>query len=131
MHTRTEVMWEGMKKVHLHGEGWVNHAFTLPDLGDPHHHPYTCVSRIIWGSYLEEIYGPDGLIETVHRKPDDEFEIPHDRIHRIVHLPEGFCITAYKPLSEKVQEPGFFRWEGGRMFYRQWDAPDWTAVVIG
>ena len=130
MHTREERMWDGMLKIHLHGDGWVVHEFTLPDLGDPHDHPFRCVSRIIRGGYTEEIYGPEGLVETVERRPGDEFEIPHDRIHRIVHMPEGFCITAYKPMGPKVQEPGFYRWRDGVMLSRRWFEDEFSPHAL-
>lgn len=127
-----ERMSEVMQKWHLGpgstGNALVLHRFTGPDTGPHHNHPFSCRSYILHGGYSEEVLHPDGRIELRHHRPGDVVEIPHDHVHRIVSLHEGEAITLYEVLGPKVQEPGFFRWEDGRMFYRQWDQADFSPV---
>lgn len=132
LHITHERMSDAMMKFHLGrgetGNPLVLHRFVAPDTGPHHNHPFPCRSYILHGGYLEEVLHPDGTIEQRDHRPGDVVEIPHDHVHRIVHLHEGEAITLYEVLGPKVQEPGFFRFEDGRMFYRQWDAPDWTPA---
>lgn len=127
-----ERMSDALMKWHLGpgstGNALVVHRFSQPDTGAFHSHPFDCRSYILHGGYLEEVLHPDGRIELRDHRPGDVVEIPHNHVHRIVSLHEGEAITLYEVLGPKVQEPGFFRWSDGRMFYRQWDAPDWTPV---
>lgn len=127
-----ERMSGAMMKFHLGrgetGNYLVLHRFSAADTGPHHSHSFDCRSYILHGGYQEEVLHPDGRIELRDHRPGDVVEIPHDHVHRIVSLPEGEAITLYEVLGPKVQEPGFFRFEDGRMFYRQWDAADWAAV---
>ena len=122
-----ERMSDAMLKIHVPGLGVIHH-FTDRDLGPHHSHPWRFRSIILKGGYVEEVLHPDGKTETIERKPGATFEIAPDHVHRIIALPTGECWTCIDVLGPKVQEPGFFEWRDGRMFYRQWDAPDWTPA---
>ncbi|MFP5078636.1 hypothetical protein ACLE20_15125 [Rhizobium sp. YIM 134829] len=111
--------------IHLGDEVYiVLHRFTEVDTGDPHDHPWSFTTTIAKGSYVEEIFQLDGTSERVLRKRGDSFQVPAGRIHRIVELPEGECVTAvlYGP---KEMEFGFYRFEDGRALYRQHDQTEW------
>lgn len=132
LHITPERMSEAMHKWHLGpgstGNALVLHRFVAPDHGPHHSHPFSCRSYILHGGYQEEVLHPDGRIELRDHRPGDVVEIPHDHVHRIVSLHEGEAITLYEVLGPKVQEPGFYEHRDGRMFYRQWDAADWTPL---
>lgn len=127
---RYERMSDQMSKWHL-GPGVTGNAmvlprFTGPDLGPHHSHPFSCRSYILHGGYDEEVMHPDGRTEIRQHRPGGVVSIPHDHVHRIVHLPEGECLTLYEVLGPKVQDPSFFEWRGDRMWSRPWHQSDWT-----
>lgn len=132
LHITPERMSDLMMKWHLGpgstGNAIVLHRFVGPDHGPHHSHPFDCRSYILHGGYQEEVLHPDGTIEQRDHRPGDVVEIPHDHVHRIISLHEGEAITLYEVLGPKVQEPGFYEYRDGRMFYRQWDAADWTPL---
>ena len=127
-----ERMSGAMMKFHLGrgetGNYLVLHLFSAADTGPHHSHAFDCRSYILHGGYSEEVLHPDGRIELRDHRPGDVVEIPHDHVHRIVSLHEGEAITLYEVLGPKVQEPGFFEWRDGRMFYRQWDQADFSPL---
>lgn len=127
LHITHERMSDHMWKWHLGpgetGNALVLHKFTGPDTGPHHDHPFDCRSYILHGGYDEEVLHPDGRIELRQHRPGDVVDIPHDHVHRIVHLPLGECLTLYEVLGPKVQESGFYEWRDGRMFQRRWNEP--------
>ena len=127
---RHERMGPHMLKVHVPrdaAEG-VLHLFTAPDHGAHHSHPWRFRSTVIHGGYDEELLHADGRLEIIHRRPGDSFEVAPDHLHRIVHLPEGECLTFIEVLGDKVQEPGFFEWRDGRMWRRLWHEAEFRPV---
>lgn len=129
---REERMSDHLTKWHLGpgetGNAMVLHRFTGPDLGPFHSHPFDCRSYILHGGYDEELLHPDGRTELRQHRPGDVVSIPHDHVHRIVHLPEGECLTLYEVLGPKVQEPGFFEVRDGQIWHRKWFENDWQRV---
>ena len=127
-----ERMSDHMAKWHLGpgetGNPLVLHKFSGPDSGPHHDHPFDCRSYILDGGYTEEVLHPDGRIELRHHLPGDVVDIPHDHVHRIIHLPEGEALTLYEVLGPKVQESGFFEFRDGRMFQRRWHEPEFRPV---
>lgn len=127
---RYERMAPHMLKIHVpanHPAG-VLHLFTAPDFGPHHDHPWHFRSTIIHGGYDEERMYPDGRCEIIQRRPGDVFEVSPEHVHRIVHLPEGECLTFIEVLGPKVQEPGFFEWQDGRMWSRLWHEHEWRPL---
>lgn len=109
------------------GNPLVLHRMAGPDTGPHHDHPFNCRSYILRGGYREEVLHPDGRIEVRDHWPGDVVSIPHDHVHRIVHLHEGECLTLYEVLGPKVQEPGFFEMRDGVMWTRRWNG-DWHVA---
>ena len=132
LHITHERMSDHMEKWHLGrgetGTPLVLHRFSGPDTGPHHDHPFNCRSYILAGGYDEEVLLPDGRIEMRQHRPGDVVDIPHDHVHRIVHLPEGEALTLYEVLGPKVQESGFFEWRDGQMFQRRWFEPEFKPV---
>lgn len=132
LHVTHERMSDHMAKWHLGrgetGNPLVLHKFSGPDAGPHHDHPFSCRSYILAGGYDEEVLMPDGRIELRQHRPGDVVDIPHDHVHRIVHLPEGEALTLYEVLGPKVQESGFFEWRDGRMFQRRWNETEFRQV---
>lgn len=129
---REEPMSGSFTKFHLDGP-WpfqpVMHRFADVDHGDPHDHPWGFRSMILWGGYAEEIYDPhSGVAETVLRSVGDSFDVPAQRIHRIVWLPKGECWTLILPGPwERVSRFWQFRPDGP--WSRAWNEIDWTKKV--
>lgn len=128
MLVRHERMGPHMLKIHLSDmpEDAVQHYFTAPDLGDPHDHPWSFVSTILMGGYVEEVFGDDGRSKLVHRKVGDTFRVHWSHIHRIVELPEGVAITMIEPREASGQKSRFYRWEDGMKMSRAHDEPDFA-----
>ncbi|MGN7867817.1 hypothetical protein [Paracoccus sp. 22332] len=128
-----ERMSEALMKWHLGpgstGNALVLHRFTGEDTGSHHSHPFDCRSYILHGGYDEEVLHPDGRVELRQHQPGDVVSIPHDHVHRIVHLPEGECLTLYEVLGPKVQEPGFFQWRDGVMWQRRWHESEFSPMT--
>lgn len=128
-----ERMSDGLMKWHLGpgstGNALVLHRFTGPDFGPHHSHPFDCRSYILHGGHDEEVLHPDGRVEVRQQRPGEVVSIPHDHVHRIVHLPERECLTLYEVLGPKLQESAIFEWRDGRMWRRQWDAADFEPVA--
>ena len=129
---REERMSAAMTKWHLGpgvtGNAMVLHRFSGPDTGPHHDHPFDCRSYILHGGYDEEVMHPDGRIEVRQHRPGDVVEIRHNHVHRIMHFPEGDCLTLYEVLGPKVQEPGFFEWRDGAMWSRRWNQSEFTRL---
>lgn len=123
-----ERMSDHMMKWHLGrgetGNPLVLHKFSGPDTGPHHDHQFHCRSYILDGGYTEEVLHPDGRIELRHHRPGDVVDIPHDHVHRIVHLPLGECLTLYEVLGPKVQESSFYEFRQNEMWSRFWHDPD-------
>ena len=128
LHITHERMSDHMWKWHLGpgetGNALVLHKFTGPDTGAHHDHPFDCRSYILSGGYTEEVLHPDGRVELRHHLPGDVVDIPHDHVHRIVHLPLGECLTLYEVLGPKVQESSFYEFRQNEMWSRFWHDPD-------
>lgn len=119
----SDVFW----KIHLKDLGLILHRFWGPDMGDAHDHPFDIHITILEGGYAERVWLPDGSSERHVRQPGDQFVTPATKIHRIEHLLDGPCLTltSYGP---KVQEPGFWKWEDGVAYRRQWDG-EWSRIT--
>ena len=129
---REERMSDALCKWHL-GKGstgnyMVLHKFSGPDTCPHHDHPFHCRSYILDGGYDEEVLHPDGHIELRQHQPGDVVDIPHDHVHRIVHLPEGEALTLYEVLGPKVQESGFFEFRPDGMWFRKWFEAEFRKV---
>ena len=120
---RHEPMSPIFDKWHL-GHGLVLHRFAAPDTGPPHDHPFSFISHVIRGGYVEAVYADDGSCERVERKPGDQFLIGPNHIHRIVDLLNGECWTVIEVQGEKIHEPGFYEWRHGEMWSRRWFEED-------
>ena len=119
---RYEQMSDIFHKVHL-GDSSCMHFFAGPDVGEPHDHPWDFRSEVHVGGYVEEIYDPlTGSFEMVNRHVGDIFWVPHNRVHRIVALLDGPCVTRVWA-EPPVQEPGFWKWEGDAAYRRPWNDP--------
>ena len=102
------------------------HHFTGPDAGDPHDHPYAFTTTILAGGYIEEVWrhGKGGWSSRlVHREPGSSHRVGARRIHRIVELPQGECVTSVVWHSDDVRrrQPRFWRYRNGVMWSRRWD----------
>lgn len=124
MTSRYERMHDGMHKIHA-DDGSVWHVFNALDGGDPHDHPWSFTSEVHYGGYVEAVYDPDtGETVELTRSEGDVFRVDATHVHKIIHLPRGLCITQIRP-EQHVQTPGFWRWEGGMAFRRDWNG-DWV-----
>ena len=113
-------MREGFTKYHF-GDGYAIHHFTSPDICEPHDHPGGFHVTIIKYGYVEEIYSElRGLRMTLTRTEGDTFYVPATRIHKIVSLPHGECVTAVK-YEPHTRETHFWRWENGSAKSRKWN----------
>lgn len=112
-------------KTHIPELGIIIHRFWGPDNGDPHDHNFDIEITVIENGYIERVWQLDGSHTDHHRKPGDSFVTAHDKIHRIIELPNGPAqtITRYGP---KVQEPGFYRFVDGVAYRRQWNEQEWV-----
>lgn len=126
---REERMGGHFVKYHLDGlpAYAVLHRFTAPDHGDPHDHPFDADSLIISGGYLEEVYELDGTMTVHHRKPGDRVHNAAGKIHRIIELPEGDCLTLFTP-GPHVQKSGFYQFREDGAYQRRWDEPEWVKL---
>ena len=118
-----ETMSWAFQKYHLRGNptNLILHRFYYPDEGDPHDHPFDIATVILEGGYVEELYEPEtGTFVYETHNPGDKFLIPTNKIHRIINLPNGPCLTAtiYGP---KTQEAGFWKWDQGKAYRRNWN----------
>jgi hypothetical protein len=74
-----EIMSDEFRKLHLMGLPFdaVIHEFVAVDKGDPHCHPFSFRTHILYGSYVELRYfiNPDGTWygRSFHRKEGDSF----------------------------------------------------------
>ena len=130
---REERLSDAMLKIHIGGlmGAAVFHDFTGVDGSDPHDHPWSFVSHVLFGGYVEEIYDlATGWMTRVQRKPDDVFFVDARTIHRVVELPEGRCQTLIKP-REHVQVSGVYQWRDGGPWRKTWhhDA-QWERVQL-
>ncbi len=124
MQLRHERMNAGFEKWHVEGLpiGCSFHSFTLPDDGDPHDHPWAFSSHILSGSYVEDVYALDGTVVRFRRCAGTVHQVPATRIHRIVQLPQGPCLTLVRA-GPWEREPRFWRFDGEARS-RQWNE-DW------
>ncbi|GAB3689346.1 hypothetical protein GCM10027592_05610 [Spirosoma flavus] len=108
----------------------VIHHFKGPDKGGPHDHPFRFRTHILKGSYIERVYSytSDGQwrFEDIERKAGTTHLVEAECIHELIHLPEGDCWTVIQP-EQKVREPGFWRFEEGGIWFRQWNSK-WKRV---
>ncbi len=112
-------------KVHL-SPGRALHIFTGPDRGGPHDHPFSIEAEVLSGGYVERIWSPHtmGHVDCV-RNPGDRFTIPAWRIHEIVALPTGECVTMAR-YGEAYRKTRFWRFDRAIVESRAWDE-DWPT----
>lgn len=119
---RHEPMGPHFNKYHVEGLPFpmVLHHFTAPDHGDPHDHPWGFYSYVIYGGYVEEIFDIEtGKSFTTQRAKGDNFWIPSNRIHKVVELPMGECLTAIVP-GPTEQTSGFYQFREDGTYHRFW-----------
>ena len=125
---RHEPMSEIFDKYHIQGlkVPVVIHHFKEPEHedADPHDHPCDMDITILDGAYIEKRF-PSG--EIIHRDKGDSFTIKSTDIHLIIGMSIGGCTTLMLP-KEKVREPGFWRFEGDKAYFRQWDWDEFKLV---
>lgn len=131
----TERMSEQFEKLHLQiGKFPITlHHFTGPDVGDPHDHPFSFVTTVIAGGYVDEAWYPVGnewRSRRFIRHPGTSHTVLAKNVHRIVELLDGECITSVVWLSEGKQrrEPRFYRLIDGVMRSRQWNEPEFPST---
>lgn len=105
------------------------HHMKAPDLGLPHCHPWSFRSLIIRGSYVEEVYAPDGSTTLVTHNQGDSFVIAAEHIHRIVELPEGEAWTFIVPEGPVGRTWGYWRWKDGQAFKKDHNGRRWRPVA--
>jgi len=124
-----EKMSDEFTKFHLKGFPFdaVVHKFTEPDKGYPHDHPFGFTTYILKGSYLERIYDKDGNSMEIIRESGTCHFVPATLIHKIISLPDGDCYTIITPMP-KEREPGFWKFEDGKAYFKQWNEPEFKEV---
>ena len=125
-----EPMSDAFDKWHVGGlpVPAVFHRFTAPDLGDPHDHPWSFRSIILFGGYIEQCFAPDGSSVDIERRVGDSFHIDANHVHRITNLPYGQCWTLILPEPSPSKISGFYRWENGQRFHRFWNERNWRVI---
>jgi hypothetical protein len=123
---RDERMNDGFLKLH---PGAPVHIFTEARDERFHCHPFNFKTHIAVNSYVEELLlrRDDGTyyVQRVHRKEGTTHEMPAAVPHRLVELPEGFCITraeygeSFRVSGEYLLQPD------GSLLHRYWNEPDW------
>ncbi|MDB6454748.1 hypothetical protein [Falsirhodobacter sp. 20TX0035] len=96
------------------------HWFTGADEGNAHDHPFDIDILILMGGYVERVWQPDGTYEDITRSIGDKFITSADKIHKIIELLDGPCLTiaTYGP---GVKAAGFWRWIDGKAQRRDWN----------
>jgi|GEM_PF-2611480 len=124
---RHEPMCDFFDKYHIDGltdkDGKpiyaVLHHFTDFDRGDPHDHPFSFISYIIHGWYIEKVYNLDTLEwQVFERRAGQSHFVLANTVHKIVEVSEGGFYSMITP-KKKVKEPCFYRFEDGKVFVRQ------------
>lgn len=137
---REEIMSNEFTKNHIIGLVDENsnpldavlHMFTGIDKGDPHDHPYSFRSMVLSGWYEEEIYYIENnsiCRENKTRRQGETFMIHHSHVHRIIDIHSSGCNTIILP-EEKAQEPGFWKFENGKAYRRQWNETEFKLFEI-
>lgn len=120
-----ERMSEFFCKYHLKGLPFdaVLHHFTDADKGYPHDHPFSFMTFILKGGYIERVYtiNKNGTwtSELVHHYPGDSHLVIANHIHKIEELPTGECWTLILPFP-KLKDSGFYRFEENSILFRYW-----------
>jgi hypothetical protein len=120
-----EKMSDFFTKYHLQGLPFdaVLHHFADIDRGAPHDHPFSFITHILKGGYIERVYDikEDGTWESelVHRYPNTAHLVSANHIHRIEELPMGDCWTIIMPFP-KVKDSGFYRFDERSVSFRYW-----------
>ena len=109
----------------------VIHTFTGIDKGDPHDHPYEFQSTILSGWYIEEYYSPHkpSISWTRCRVKGEKFTVSYNHIHKIIDISPNGCNTIILP-QDKIQEPGFWKFENGKAYRRQWNETEFKLYEI-
>ncbi len=120
-----ERMSDHFTKSHIKGLPFdaVFHHFTTVAGENIHDHPYSFVSHVLRGSYVECVYTPaeNGLwaSETIHRRAGTVHRVEATHIHEIIELPDGECWTVILP-EAKVREPLFWKFDDDGYESRAW-----------
>ncbi len=121
-------MSDHFMKSHIKGlpfDAVLHHFTSISD--EIHDHPYSFVSHILYGGYVERVYtvAADGswTSELIERKPDTVHIVEAEHIHQIVELPIGECLTWINP-SEKVREWRFWKFDENGSQSRVWSQGD-------
>lgn len=114
--------------IKLHPGPLPVHVFTRCEDIWFHDHPFSFISHVVAGSYVEEILvaNPDGSyrVETRTRLPGTSHQVEATTIHRLIELPDGFCVTRVE-YGPSVQTPGFYELRDGELYHRYWHETEW------
>jgi hypothetical protein len=129
----TEELSPVFKKHHVKGlpfDASFN-EFTEPDTGDPHDHPFGFITHILSGGYIEEMYDAAKREFVIHhRNPGTSHLVKATDIHRIIELPTGHCVTLMLPQSGHIRKSGFYRFENGKVYRRDWDEKEFKLYKL-
>lgn len=128
-----EIMNNVFTKVHIRGLPFdaVLHRFTDAEPGAIHDHPFSFVSHVLKGGYIEKVYtiNPGGYwhSELIHRKPGTSHTVTATCIHEIVELPKGECWTLILPgVHERTS--CFWKFYPNAIAYRPWNSDNWQLL---
>lgn len=130
-----EQMGPHFAKVHINPNNeldWpiqpVVHDLRGPDYGDPHDHPWSFTTHIIYGGYIEEVFIPlpsGGVaVETVERLEGQSYTIEASHIHRIVSLLKERCFTI-SIYGKPERDVSFYRFNDGQRLKRFHNCSHW------
>ena len=80
------------------------HRFRRDDPEEPHNHPRTFVTLLLWGSYREEVLAPDGSMTEFRFRAPQLRRFPPDHAHRITECRGAWSLVAVGP---RKQDWGF------------------------
>jgi len=122
-----EVMNDFFTKYHL-SNGQVVHKFSRADAGDPHDHPWSFTSEILYGGYKEKVYHPSGYKITYRQLHEGNLNrVEATTIHLITELLREECWTLVTP-EPATQKSGFYQFRLDGVYHRYWDEEAFTQV---
>ena len=128
---RVERMSRAFTKYHLSDGSALHHFRGEEPQADPHDHPWGFETRIVDGSYVEEVFHLDAgggwRNEFVHRRAGTVHQVSAEHIHRIVQLPERECWTVVRA-GPTERETRFWRF-GPAIRSRAWHERKWAAFA--
>lgn len=135
MHYTKEIMNDSFIKHHLGFDGFtaVAHEFKAEHRDLPHDHPFSFITHILTGGYVEKIYHirKDGTwhYDIINRLSGTSHRVDSRTIHEIIELPRGKCWTLIIP-EQKEREPRFWRFDENGIASRAWNEEEFTPFII-